>query len=83
MAMLLLVIEVQHLVGMLAGLGEIAPPKVGRAGRLCATISRSASPVASAVASISFTQSRDSATRPWARTLVDSPQKMGSSASWR
>ena len=46
-------------------------------------ISRSASPVASAISSISCAHSRDSATRPWVMTLANSPEKMGARASWR
>ena len=77
MAMLLVVVEVQHLVGVLQDLGELTRPTVASAGVACPPISRSALPVARAMSSISCTHIRDSATRPCDTMLSDQSPEDG------
>ena len=83
-AMLLVVVEGQHLVCMLAGFDELTNVKNTNTSQPCARrIKISESPLDSPVSSISFAQSSASALRPCVWMLQKSPQSIGSSASSR
>ena len=80
-AMLFVIIEIQRLVGVLHGLGELARPTVASC-RQCVSRDQQVG-IASRLRHVQhlLAHGKDSATRPCVRTLTNNPQRMGASAS--